>query len=602
MIRIYLCLAVLLISFNLHSEDVSDKTGSVVIITNNDTTGLNYEKQPVEIRNLIKNETNTDKVRELVSIVTQCDRVYSDLYEKLSSGQKIKIFFDPAHGLLPNGKWQGDMTWRQSTTNRPEEYYSIPLSRKLFQLLSANKYIEVITTPDFMNVLEGKSGLYNNITFTQTIKMATESDAFMIIASHLNNVSTISRADGLVNLKGIHVTCGENGRLYFSDVRDTEKGFLTLYNKFDPTGLSFNIADHFRDLMIKDGYTPNNWDAGTVDDDRYIYFSHYPISVMFESGFICNPYEEKFLLDPSHQDKIAQAQYSGIIRSIENKFNIDMQGDTLKKTGDQNSDITLIIKLQKLMVHYIRENNLNNAIECSRLIQKYAARTRYDQGRYTYSEIGSRLVKSKSLINLANVYIRKKKYAKYKSNMSNAISVLGYNPLYYSIKSSLRNQYRSVIGSNVSTYLNYGDSNNDGGTPYPDFKPLSSTIESHSPVSPFILLVEENQSLSNAIDKSIAPNEKIRGKIILSLNNVKITGYTTERRYSKKSKKYTDVRVKTANRINFSTGIYIIQFNSKYQVVKAAKVRYVPFDPKTYQNELYFKNSSLADTSKEKGI
>ena len=79
---------------------------------------------PDSISPLLKSEKNKTHLKNISEIIEYIDTTYSNLYEKLKNNGKIVIFIDPAHGKLPNGKWQGEMTNRLSCTNRPEEYYS----------------------------------------------------------------------------------------------------------------------------------------------------------------------------------------------------------------------------------------------------------------------------------------------------------------------------------------------------------------------------------------------------------------------------------------------------------------------------------------------
>ena len=107
------------------------------------------QNQSPEIIEILKSEKNTSKKNDLLNILRKTDEIYGDIYTSIREGQKLTIFFDPAHGKLKNGQWQGGAaTHRQSCTNKPEEYYSIIFSREMYKRLKSNPYIDVKTTPD----------------------------------------------------------------------------------------------------------------------------------------------------------------------------------------------------------------------------------------------------------------------------------------------------------------------------------------------------------------------------------------------------------------------------------------------------------------------
>ncbi len=118
------------------------------------------------INGIISSEKDENLKNSLIEIASSVQDTYSDLYTKLSSGEKIRIFIDPAHGKVRNNdtmEWQGALTWRKSTTGIPEEIYSIPLARKFYKLASENPFIEIVSFPDYMDMLTGKSESYNDV-------------------------------------------------------------------------------------------------------------------------------------------------------------------------------------------------------------------------------------------------------------------------------------------------------------------------------------------------------------------------------------------------------------------------------------------------------
>ncbi|MBP7603214.1 MAG: N-acetylmuramoyl-L-alanine amidase, partial [Spirochaetes bacterium] len=198
--------------------------------------------QPDTISAILSKENNIVYLKQAIELLNAIDATYVDIEKNLASGKKLIVFVDPAHGKLENGAWEGEMTGRLSATGLTEEYYSIMLSRELYRVLSANRFIEIRSTDDFMQVMKGKSDIYRNIPFVETVRMATEAGAFIIVSEHLNNISSIVKASGLMNIPGVHITTDKWGNRFLSYVKDIHRGFLTLYNKYDTTDFSRRYA------------------------------------------------------------------------------------------------------------------------------------------------------------------------------------------------------------------------------------------------------------------------------------------------------------------------------------------------------------------------
>lgn len=558
-------------------------------------------EQPNIIKSIIESEKSSKDFSEFISLINETDEIYGSLSERLNNGGKIVIFFDPAHGKLPGGKWQGETTFRMSSTGLPEEIYSILISRKLYNLLKSNKYIEVKTTDDFMEVLENRSETYKNITFTQTMKLAKENKAFMVIASHLNNVGMLSKAEGLANIRGIHLVYSESGKAYLSHITNVQSGFLTLYNRYDPTGFTGMIANSFKKEMLSHGYKFNNWKQGAVADDRFLYFANFPLSLMFESGFISNPVEEEFLRNEKNQNEIAISQYNAIIRAIDDKFGVDLTKNSISKSKTQ-FDILTLIKLAKMVNYYTSKTELAKAAEICTIMNKNFASSKFETSTEPYKEIKRRILSANYHMNAASAKAAKKRYSAASSSLQKAFNALGKNPYYYPVRTAICARYKSLTGRNIRRSMHYGDAANVDNYYETEFPYLSCQRENHSPTSPFILIIRANQTLEEAIELSIAPSEKYSRKIYQSLQSARATGYTTERRFLAKKKRYVNVKVKRSYPIKFSEGIYIVKFNGNMSVSRAEKVKIVPFDPRRFQNQEYFKNSSLAIKEKDKSL
>ena len=557
--------------------------------------------QPEIIKSVLESEKKSEDFNELISLINETDEIYGSLGEKLNNGGKIVIFFDPAHGKMPSGKWQGETTFRMSSAGLPEEIYSILISRKLYNLLKKNKYIEVKTTDDFMEVLENRSETYKNITFTETIKLAKENKAFMVIASHLNNVGMLSKAEGLANIRGIHLVYSESGKAYLSHITDVQSGFLTLYNRYDPTGFTGLIANYFKKEMLAYGYKFNNWKQGAVADDRFLYFANFPLSLMFESGFISNPVEEEFLRNEKNQNEIALSQYNAIINAIDEKFGVDLTENSISNSKTQ-FDILTLIKLSKMVNYYTSKTDLVKAANICTLMDRNFKSSRFETSTEPYREIKSRVLSANYHMNTASSYASKKRYSAARNSLQRAFNALGKNPYYYPVRAEIAARYKAITGRTIRRSMHYGDAANVDNYYETEFPYLGCQRENHNPTSPFILIVRANQSLEEAVNLSIAPNDTYCGKILESLRKARSTGYTTQKRYLAKKKRYINVRIKRSYPVRFTEGIYIVQFNSNMSVRRAEKVKIVPFDPKRFQNQEYFKNSSLAVKEKDKSL
>lgn len=550
------------------------------------------------VLSVINAEKNPELKANLSAELDRIDYIYGDLYDKLRSGRKLTIFIDPAHGKLKSGSWQGSVTWRQSVSGDPEELYSIPIARELYKNIMKNPSLRLATTHDFLSVLKGNSDSYNDIPFSETVRLADRADSFVVVSCHLNNISPIYKADGLVNLHGIHVTCDNYGTRYITDVKNVQRGFLTLYSAFDASGFTRNVALDVRSHHSSHSMYINAWDDGVVADDRFSYFWGYPMSVIFETGFISNPHEEEFLRNPENQKMIAQGQYEAILGSVRNTFGVDLTKGTPKMKFDQPQRLTDVIMLSRAVVFYMRRGASRQAqFAVKTLIDNYD-QAQYYEGIQYYKALHRRLANANALINKAdNAKKRKLSNKTVRSYRIRALRALGKGSFYSAIRRSLGGSSSSLIAAGESSSsLKY----KLGGPP--KFAPLPVSIEKHSLSTPFILTIKPGATLYEAIDSSIAPGEKYKKALYASFKNAKTTKTTRVRVYSKKRKRH--IWQKKTYRVaqHFDRGIYIVKISPKMNILSVTKVTKVQFDPKKYQNQEYFKNSCLAPEQSAKSL
>lgn len=554
-------------------------------------------QQPKSIQNILDSENNKATRDRMYEIVNRIDATYANLYEKIKNGKKLVIFIDPAHGKLPNGQWQGgDATRRTSCTGLPEEYYSILLSRKIYGMLSRNKFIEVKSTDDFMEVLKGASDTYRDIPFPKTVELADKAGAFIIISEHLNNISVAYKADGRVNLPGIHVTRNGYGWKMLQFVRDTYSGFLTLYNKVDASGFSRVYALKLKTMLEYRGLKPNSWNFGAVGDTRFSYFIDFPMSVIYESGFISHPEEEKKLKDPEHIEKIVSSQYNALLETIKEIFAVDLSGDTVKTAGNASPERIELLKLSRLAIYYIQAVDSGKAIQVIRELERKYSGSKYGEYTYFFSTIKNNLVLSSRYYQMAAKYKRQKKSRLARRYYSLARRYIMRAPIFAKMHARYHAEMRSagLTGSPVKkSAVEIVPAVKSSGPVFVAKAPLRRSI---------ILPIEQNQSLEKAIQLALGPDEDTLKRLVKSFNNAKSYSKSKTYVYSKKKKKRIVKWVKSPRKVKFGSGIYIVKLDGNYNVIGARYVSRVPLNPGQYQNQQYLKNSYFAHDHKERSL
>jgi N-acetylmuramoyl-L-alanine amidase len=553
--------------------------------------------QPQSVHNIINIEKNKINREKIAEIINRIDQTYANLYDKLLKGSKLVIFIDPAHGKLPNGQWQGgDATRRTSCTGLPEEYYSILLSRKMYELLSKNSHIEVKTTDDFMSVLKGVSDTYNDIPFTKTVELADKAGAFIIISEHLNNISLLYKADGRVNLPGIHITRNGYGWKVLQYVKDTYAGFLTLYNKVDASGFSLKYALKLNSKLVSKGLKPNSWNFGAVGDTRFSYFIDFPMSVIFESGFISNPDEEKNLRDPGYINKIVESQHNALIETITEIFEVDISGADVKKTGEAAPQRIELLKLARLAIYYIEAVDSKKAVRVIKEMENKYSGTKFAEYTGFFSMMKNNLVNSSRYYQIAVKYKRQKKNKLARKYFWLARKYILRAPIF----AKMHERYRTEL---YATKDAGGDKPGNTDEIVPLKKLNASLFVARSPMGRNIILpIEQNQSLEKALELALEPDAATLKKLVRSFKNAKNFTKKKISEYSDKKKKRITRWVTSSQKIKFGTGIYIVKLDNYYNVTGARYVNSVTLNPNQYQNQQYLKNSYFAHDTKERSL
>jgi len=559
------------------------------------------KSQSATINKIISNEKSESRKKELVDIINYIDTTYGELHEKLARGEKITIYFGPAHGKDHTGEWRGITTNRIGVTGLPEEYYSIKYSRKLYDLLKKNRFIEIAAKPEYRSVLEGKSDSYHYMKFRDVMRNARASNSFMVIEMHMNNVAIFNKADGLVNMPGIHMARDSNGRKMIVNIKSTNSGFLTLYNKFDASDFSRQYAVNIRQSLVKKGYIPNGWEYGAVADDRFTYYLNFPISLIYECGFISDPEEEKKLLDEDYMDGMIKSQYEMFLKTFNDMFGVDISGNELKITEKDYSDNIELLKLARIAIFYIQNAETDQANIAVRAMKK-----NYYHGANKgvidyYSSIMNKINNSERHYHKGSRYNKRKKYSRARKSFIYAKNNLNRNEIY----SAYRHKYNAAIYGNRKRY--YNDNISQVTTKDSYYRKQKGILNESSVVAvksrlnkPFILIIRKNQTLDDAVTDALSPDSKDLSVITGSMKNFYVHSYKKVKKYSKKKKRYVRVWKKSSSKFTFDYGIYIVTLDKNRRVVKAERVSSVYLNPERYQNQQYLKNSYFAETERQK--
>jgi len=550
------------------------------------------KKQSYTIKKILKKESSTTALRRLHDEINQIDHTYSNLYNKILNGKKIVVFFDPAHGKLKNGQWQGGVaTNRLSCTNKPEEFYSIKISRKMYNLLKNNPFIEIQSTTDFTKVLQGSSDTYKNIPFSKTIKLAKKHNAFIIISEHLNNVSMKFKADGVINLQGIHITKNKKEKKYLTNT-GVYSGFLTLYNKLDASGFSKSYAFDLKKRLKEKGLKANNWELGAVGDDRFSYFTDFPISVIYESGFISNPKEEKNLQNEEYIDNIVNSQYQSLLTTIENYFGINISKKKIIKTSSYNKRRIELLKLSRIAIFYLKIGKTKKALTTIKLMKKKFKGQKFKKEIKYYSNLAKKISEAEKKYKRYKRYRRSKRWrTRRRANnyLKTAKKIVYKKPIFsfYSKKYGTKKLGKKIRRKKFKQKIT---------------KSYIQKTKKSKYSKKIILPIAEGYSLEDSIKLALNPTPKKLNQLLRSFNQARKVTWHKKRKYSKKRKRRITYWKKSVKKIKFKKGIYIVSLSKNLWIKKAKKVSSVRLNPAKYQNQQYLKNSFLSNREYKKTL
>jgi len=432
-----------------------------------------------------------------------------------------------------------------------------------------------------MTVLDNKSEFYNNISFNETLKLATEAGAYIIVSEHLNNVASIYKKDGLINVAGIHVTRNEEGTRYLTNVRDVYKGFLTLFNKYDASGFSGHYAKMIKEDLVKKGLTPNSWDYGTVADDRFIYFNNYPVSVIFESGFISNLQDEALLQNDEYCKKIAETHYTAMLSSIKDIFGIDISGSNIKIVNSNYEITVTALKLSRIVIYYLNNGTAEKALDAVSLLTALPGYK--DAGQLAcYRQMEIKLLKMIKLQKKAQVLAGKKRYNEAYKNLIAANNQINDSPVYTQLNRNLNLEVKKLIPflkkkqGDIKLKISHNNNSDRVTTSPAEFK-KSKPVKTKT----IILAVNDAETLQNALTRALAPGDsKIVSMLEKNLRSTSVNRVTYQSEYSKISKKNISRKIIRKQKISFIKGIYLVRINSSLQIKEVELVDRVLLDPR----------------------
>jgi hypothetical protein len=583
----------------------------VLIVTG--TLTLSYSqtavksKQTPVVDKILEMQDNKNDFNNVADIINYMDEVYGGLYDSIEQGGKITIYFGPAHGKDHTERWRGITTERIGTTGLPEEYYSMLYSRKLYKLFKTNPYLNIVASDEYKEVLEGKSDSYHYMKFKDVMSNAKDAGAFMVIEMHMNNVSIFSKADGLVNMPGIHMARDSQGRKLLINITGTYSGFLTLYNKFDAGGFSRQYALNIRDNLVSKGYKANGWEYGAVADDRFTYYVLFPVSVIYECGFISHPEEEQKLLNEEYMDGMVASQYEMLLKTFNDTYGIDISKKEFSGKKKNFKNNIELLKLARLTVYFIKNGDTKSANAAMKAMNSLYLNPQTKDSIEYYNSIMNRINQAEQHYANGVKYRNKKQFNKARRAFILGRSTLNNNDIY----SAYRNKLTMAIHGNKSS-RGASDSTPTENTISADntiaakntTKTANTAISvKSSPITkPFIMTLRDEKNIESAVMEALSPDLRSLKIITDSMKDYKSVSFTKEKTYSAKKKKYITTTKKIVKDFDFRSGIYVAHLNKDMKVIKVEKVSSVYLDSNKYQSHQYLKNSYFTQVEMEKEI
>ena len=305
------------------------------------------------------------------------------------------------------------------------------------------------------------------------------------------------------------------------------------------------------------------------------------------------------------QNDIAQSQYKAILSTIKTEFGVDISESTpvvdpsAETRAAQNIEA---IKLSRIFVNCTQSGEFANALSALASLEKLRSDGAHKWSAWAYSDLRKRLCRIAGDLDSSAWCEKKGKLRKAGNMYLDAMHAMGYHPLFNNIRETIYSRYNTVANKAGMRHESY----NYGLAYYEAFplelQALRSQIETHSLTTPFILTVNQGESLDEAVDRAIAPTDQIREKVISAVKNSSSTKVVYDKSWSKKLKKNVYSKRYVKVKADFTPGMYLISFGKNYNITWFSKANNIPLNPKAYQNQQFFKNSCMAEKSKERAL
>jgi N-acetylmuramoyl-L-alanine amidase len=220
-----------------------------------------------------------------------------------------KIVIDPGHGGI-------DLGAPGSVANEKDIVLSLAL--KVGKLIESNiQGLEVIYTR--------KSDRF--VPLHKRAQIANENKADLFISIHCNSISDPGFFGSETYVMGIHkseenlnVAKTENAAIFLEEDYDEK------YDGFDPeSDEDYIMLNMFQSSTLEESIqfsmmvqeklktTAGMYDLGVKQAGFVVLYLTTMPGALIETGFISNPAEEKYLLNPENQEKIARAIYEAVV-------------------------------------------------------------------------------------------------------------------------------------------------------------------------------------------------------------------------------------------------------------------------------------------------
>lgn len=153
--------------------------------------------------------------------------------------------------------------------------------------------------------------------------------------------------------------------------------------------------------------------------------------MIYESGFISNPEEEKKLSDEEYQQKLADGQYKALLETLHSKFGIDISGEEVKYTSNEALRSSELLKLSRIAINYIKNGDTRNALKTINTLQyRFRGRVFKNDIKY-FIELKNKIIRAERYFSIGEKHRKRRRYTKSRRWQRKARRTLGNKPIFY---------------------------------------------------------------------------------------------------------------------------------------------------------------------------